>query len=448
MSGSLEWKNDSGWTKPMVETKGRDRYDDIDTWLYGPGLLCRIDGGEYVFVDTSNSWCNLSSPEAMSRINTLVGILNATVNIDKSMRPFLKYIVKRCNVRVGKTIPTSICVGTRRLEINIDEESRIMTFNDCRPLLDDVSRSANAIVRGVCIMPIDTDIIPTSFKFPGKSEIINHLMRVFPDPREFVTIMWNAGNSLVDPVSRPKSIMLCGPGGSGKSNLLQLLFGCMVGCCGILPDGSLTGRAKSMSPEIAEVIASCRMALCYDVDLETDQLNMAVFKNISGGDYIRVGYNSCKTNCSLMLATNGIVNIKTQPDWHKDSIMRRVVCVLMNVEALSIPKDLGTIPEDKESRMDFLCACAYIRMIYESIPVTPMSLLLTLCCSEIDEALLYIEETSDAISVFDGMEVINIISKIINYDAKSVIFKSKLISPMAVIEIDGHTVLKGLRPRR
>lgn len=445
MSGHISWKKDVDWEKPMVQTKGRDRFDDIDTWLYRPGLVCRIYGGEYIFIDTSNYWTNLASSEAMSRVNSLVGILNATVNYEKSIRAFLKYIVKRCNSRVGKSIPTSVCIGTKRLEIDFDRESRSVKFFDSKPLLDDISQSVHIGVAGVCIMPIDTVAIPELYTFPGKGDIVNYLQKLFPDMRDFMTIIWHIGNCLVDPVSRPKSVMLCGPGGSGKSTFLQQLYTCLIGCCGILPDGSLTGYTRSMHPDVAEVIASNRMAICYDVDLEKDQLNMGVFKNISGSDYIRVGHISCKTNCALTLATNGIVNIDKEPQYHTDAIMRRVVCVLMNVAAMSIPATI--VPEDPESRIDFVCFCIYTRLCYESMPISPMTLLLTLCASRMDEALMYIKETFDPITVFDGRGVISILAKLLKMTPEEVVFKSRLISPMSVVEIDGVTVIRGLSLR-
>ncbi|KAI1906218.1 hypothetical protein LOZ61_006776, partial [Ophidiomyces ophidiicola] len=383
MSGHIAWKKDVDWEKPMVQTKGRERFDDIDKWLYRPGLVCRIYGGEYIFIDTSNYWTNLASSEAMSRVNSLVGILNATVNYEKSIRAFLKYIVKRCNSRVGKSIPTSVCIGTKRLELDLDRETRSIRFYDSRPLLDDISHNIHAGVAGVCIMPIDTIAIPEAYTFPGKGDIVNYLQKLFPDMRDFMTIIWHIGNCLVDPIARPKSVMLCGPGGSGKR------------------------YTKSMHPDVAEVIASNRMAICYDVDLEKDQLNMGVFKNISGSDYIRVGH---------------ISYLDKQPQYHTDAIMRRVVCVLMNVAALSIPATV--VPEDPESRMDFACFCIYM-----------------------DEACMYIEETFDFITVFDGLGVISVLSKLLEMTSEEIIFKSKLISSMSVIDIDGTTAIRGLRLR-
>jgi hypothetical protein len=165
-----------------------------------------------------------------------------------------------------------------------------LKLSDCRALVKVVSKDVHPCVMGVCIMPIDTNVIPSIYRFPGEGRILIALMKLFPDPRAFVTILWHIGNCLVDPVSRPKCVMLCGPGGSGKSTVLQQVHSCLGGCCGIIPDGSLVGTSKSMSTDFAEVIASCRMALCYDVDLEAHPLNMSIFKDISGSDYVRVGF--------------------------------------------------------------------------------------------------------------------------------------------------------------
>lgn len=443
--GVFQWKADAEWDKPMVETKERERYDEIDKWLFYPGLLCRIYGGEYMFVDTANYWCNLASTEAVGRLNTMVGILNATVNIDKSAKQFHKYIVKRCNVNVGKPIPTSVCFGTRRLEIVLDEMTNEILFSNCRVLLNVISKNANPAVSTACIMPIDTDTIPTRYAFPGRGEILISLMKLFPDLRSLYTILWHIGNSLVDPVSRPRCLMLSGPGGSGKSRVLQHVFSCLTGCCGILPDGSLVQEKKSMPDEVAEVVASCRMAVCYDVDLESRLLDMSTFKNISGSDYIRVGYNSVKSNCSLMLATNGVVNIDKQPEYLQDAIIRRTSTVLMNVNALDISP--SSMPEDSESRVDFACAAIQVRLQYDSMPISPLDFLLSICQSKIDIALQHIYETRDPISLFDGLLVLNTLSKILNVSRDSITFKAKLISPLTLLYCNDRAILRGLKTK-
>ncbi|KAL9122216.1 MAG: hypothetical protein Q9187_001233 [Circinaria calcarea] len=432
---SLVWRQDRTWMKPMVEMKGRDRFDDIDKWLARLGLLCRIDGGEYVFIDSANCWTNLASAEAMSRINAIIGIFNATVNIEKSLKSFLKYIVKRCNTNVGKPLPTSVCIGVERLEVDIDTEQKTITFNPCRFLLGTVSKEANPLVKAVCIMPIDTDAIPQVYKFPGTGTIIAFLTSVFPDMRKLVTVMWHIGNALVDPITRPKSLMLCGPGGSGKSNLLQVIYSALLGCCGILFDGSLTSRAIAMPEHVAEVVVGNRMAICYDVGLEAAPLNMSIFKNISGSDYLRVNFTSCKTNCSLTLATNGVVDIDKQREYLSDAILRRNVAILMNVAALEIPKTRSAIPDDAVSKIDFVGACIYTRMIYESIPITPMDFLLSLCMSKIDEVLIYVRETDEPVDIISGTAVLRVLSQILDITLKEEVQSGRNANAVACITV-------------
>lgn len=41
------------------------------------------------------------------------------------------------------------------------------------------------------------------------------------------------------------------------------------------------------------------MAICYDVNLEAESLNMSIFKNISGAEIVRVRKVSYRICCSL-----------------------------------------------------------------------------------------------------------------------------------------------------
>lgn len=61
---------------------------------------------------------------------------------------------------------------------------------------------------------------------------------------------------MIDPVVRPKSLLLCGLGGAGKSKVLKMIEDALSGCCGMLcgmlAEGSLTRRSnKSMTADIA-----------------------------------------------------------------------------------------------------------------------------------------------------------------------------------------------------
>lgn len=442
--GSIEWSVDPHWTTPMVTYRGGEKYRALDEMLYQKGLLCNIEGNQLVFVDSSNSWCNLASPAAMSRVNALMEITNATVNFDKSLSPFIDHILKRCDSNVSSIIPTSVCIGSTRLEVDSESEPGTIVFQSSRTLVPHKRKGVPMEVYSLCHMPIATHIQPTRYTFPGLCTMLGFVAQLFPDSRDLVTLMWHVGNSLVDPSENPKSVLLCGPGGSGKSTLIRAIYNAMQRCCGTLPDGSLTSNLRQMPAAVAEVVTSCRMAVCYDVDLEKEGLNMAIFKNISGSDYIRTQYVTCKSNCSLTMAANGLVDVDKQSVYKTDAIMRRVVCVYMGVAAVFIPKE--KMPNKPDDKLDFACACMHIRLKYNHMPISPLNVVLTLCSSKYDTVTNMLCETSGALTRVDCEAVLSILSHAIGITRNEVSFKAKLVSVSAVFEMDGTLYIKGLRP--
>lgn len=442
--GEIIWREDEGWDKPMVEMKNRERYDDLDKALYKPGLLCNLDGAQLIFVDVSNSWDNLISESAVVRIEAIIDIKNATVNFSDAFLPYLGHITKRCNHNVAQTPPVSVCIGTSRYELEFDPELKTIGFMLCRPLIPAARSGTKPKVLSVCYQPANHTRVPDAYTFPGLGEILNYLMPLFPDKRDLFTYLWNMGNCMLDPVMRPKTLLLCGPGGSGKSKALKMLEVSISGCCGVLPDGSLTG-SKDMSDIVAQTVISSRMAICYDVNLETAPLNMSVFKNISGSDTIRLGRVSCKTSCSLTLATNGLVNTLAQPGYFEDSIMRRLMAIEMNVNAMDAP--FATDPNEIVPKLDFLCAGLYARLTFDSPPLSPMCVVLTLTMRNYPRAKLLIrEETSRPPSTVECVEVLALLSHIMGVLPSEVSRKAKLISPTTVFESEGQYFLKCLVP--
>lgn len=302
----LTWAKDVQWYKPFVKYKGSDRFDVLDA-LSQKGLFVKANDERYMFVDVLNHWCNLASKVAMIRLCGLMDIKNATVNYPNATEAYNEYIIKRCDANEASTLPVSVCIGTMRLEVTIIPEKKTLMFTESRTVIDREGKTGNvpAIVYQCCIMPIRSTIHPTVYVFPGKCDLLGYIAQLYPDPRDLVTLLWHIGNCVVDPVSNPKSLMLYGPGGSGKSTVLRVIANVLGSCCGLLPDGCLTSLNNGMPVAVASVIAANRMAVCYDVALDKFPLNMAVFKNISGSDYVRVGELSVKTNCSLTIGTNG-----------------------------------------------------------------------------------------------------------------------------------------------
>lgn len=442
--GSIQWSEDPHWVTPMVSYHGGERFRALDELLYHRGLLCNIEGNQLVFVDTSNSWCNLASPTAMVRINAVMDINNATVNFDKSLSAYISHILKRCDSNVGGVVPTSVCIGSTRFEIDAESQPGTIIFERSRTIIPCKRQRVPTEVYSVCCMPVATHIVPTMYTFPGLCTMLGFLAQLFPDSRDLVTALWHVGNCLLDPSDNPKSVLLCGPGGSGKSTFIRAVYSCLQSCCGTLPDGSLTSNLRQMPTAVAQVITSCRMAVCYDVDLEKEGLNMAVFKNISGSDYIRTEYVTCKSNCSLIMAANGVVNIDNQSVYKSDAIMRRVVSIYMDVAALSIPK--GRIPNNPDDKLDFVCAAIHTRLRYDHIPLSPPNLVLTMCANKYDLVMEMVEETSEPLTTIDCEAVLSVLSYALGVTTKEVIFKARLVSPLTTFEMGGAIYIRGLKP--
>lgn len=444
-NGYIKWSLDSGWDRPLVLMGNRDKYDAIDKNMYRAGLMCRLNGGEYVFIDTSNCWENLASSEAMTRILSVAGIDNVTVSQGKAMNSFNRYIRKRCNHNVAATVPTSVCIGIGRYEIEICDDGQTIKFHPCRSLLTGVDERAAQVVSTVCVLPIDFTIIPREYRFPGQGDVYRAMSLLFPDPRDHCTILWHIGNCIVDPVYRPRCMMLVGPGGSGKSYVLDTIESTLYGCSSVLPDGSLTDKSRNAGQNVAETVVSSRMVLCYDVDLENNTLNSSTFKNISGGDTMRVGSVSCKTNCSLTLATNGYINPRDDVVYSSDAIVRRVVQIPMRVEAITIPQAVKS--DDNDLRLDYVCAAIHTRLQFSSMPVSPMVMLATLCSSLIDDALRLIERTDDSIAVSEYSGVLAVIAAVLDTDDQTISRRARYISPMATVDIHGTTYIRGFRTK-
>lgn len=442
----IVWAKDLQWHRPFVSYQGGERFKALEEALVYRKLLAKVNGERYMFVDILNCWCNLAAKIAMLRMCGIMEIKNATVNYPDAITGYTEFIIKHCDANEASALPVSVCIGTLRLEITIIPEKKTLLFSESRTVIDKTNAigSVPDVVYEACIMPVRSTIHPTQYVFPGKCTLLGYIAQLFRDTRDLITVLWHVGNAVLDPVSNPKSLMLYGPGGSGKSTVLRVIANALGSCCGLLPDGCLTAYNNGMPISVSSVIASNRMAVCYDVALDKSPLNMAIFKNISGSDYVRVGELSVKTNCSLTIGTNGYPDVDKQPDYTSDAILRRIVGVYMDVSALDIP--IVAEPSDADDRIDFVCAAIYTRMSHEYIPVTPLTVLATLTSSYYMQARSLIEETDERVGFGEAIEVLTIIGHLINCSPEAAAYKARLVSRGAVYEWNDRMFIKGLRP--
>lgn len=454
--GHLEWEADEGWNVPRYESPYSKRHLALRSVFINPGLVCNFNGQNMIYLAEENHWDNLASYSAMVSINLAMDMDNVTVNYDKSFAPYVRFLEKRCRVRTARYPPLSVCIATQRLTVNMTEDGEGIQLDTCPPLLEPLTKDMHPSILAVAYQPITIDKYPKLYRYPGLSTVIDYISGLYPNVIDMYTMMWIIGNSLVDPIVRPRTVMLAGPGGSGKSTVLRAIHSTMAGCCTMIPDGSLTSNDEGMSESIAASVVSSRMVICYDVDLERRNMNIGVFKNISGGDYVHVGMINAKSACSLALATNGLPNISDEPLYTSDAVVRRLVIVPMIVDVLgsgSADQEATAAEEYAEPRsivdyMDFACACIYTRLKFSHMPIAPMTLLLTITCSKFAEAETKITEAVDRPPTrVEATSVIHIISELISCTPRQVITKCTLVSKFSVGYDNGFAFIKGLRTK-
>ncbi|KAG9242102.1 hypothetical protein BJ878DRAFT_556377, partial [Calycina marina] len=249
--------------------------------------------------------------------------------------------------------PVSVCIGTERLSLEVNVLDRSLTFSTV-PAYPMARRGAKIpdFVYGLCYQPADHINIPETYTFPGVGKILNFLKPLFPDVRSMITYMWIIGNAARDPVARLRCLMLCGPGGAGKSTAIRLVSAALSGRVGMLPDNILTKTYEGVEDKVAQVIVRSRIVTCYELDLNNKRVNMSMFKNITGSDIIiKVGEFSSKAVCSMIIATNGLPDVQRDPEFTTDALSRRVACIKMDVDTAEAKFE--TDPSDPVEKTDY-----------------------------------------------------------------------------------------------
>jgi hypothetical protein len=369
---------------------------------------------------------------------------NATVQYDKAFRPFVAYVERNASDNIAKSIPTSICIGTTRIRIN--KNGNGLRLSKSEPvLIENPSYGKHTEIPAFCYMPLSIKYWPERWERTNNFPMYQFISPLFPYEQELLTIEWILGNALVDPNATSKAAILYGPGGTGKSTLLALIKIAFMGCCGSIPDKSLIGLAKGMSNDVASVVVANRIVTAGDVGGIDDSTNLSVIKSLTGHDYISIPPLSARSSCSLFYATNRLDDPRKNTEWLSTQIMRRVVVIPMTTDALGFTEN--TIPQDHNSRLDFALRCVHTFLGHPYMPISPMSVILTLLGSASNEILHLITEDDDEdISDDEYFSVLGILSSAVSIDLASIGELVRKISPSAVKVIRTTYCIVGLRP--
>lgn len=444
--GELVHRLDVRWNKPAVVLPGSEKWTLIDRHLVSAGLVAELCGQQMMFLDVSNHWISLVSKTAALRVSQMIGNDKVPVNYMTSYEPYYSKISKACGTNSFSFVPISVCIGTERLAVELDREKRTLKFHPVEPYPVKGRKGIPEFVYSLCYQPVDHTIIPSRYSFPGVGTILEFLRPLFPDVRTLVTFMWFIGNTVREPIAKPRCMMLCGHGGSGKSTALRMATAALQGAATLIPDNVLTYEHRSLGEEVAQTAIKSRLITCYELDLDNRKVNMSLLKNVTGSDYVKVGEFMSKAVCSFAIATNGLPDVVKQPDFTSDALSRRMVCLKMDVDTAEAPFEPD--PGGAVDKADFLCACIYIRMCYSHIPMSPDSMLMTLCGSKYFEALKLVDvNAGPQVSAVDGRAAVAVISGLMNTGPHRIIERCRLISMSSISPTPVGHVIKGMKPK-
>lgn len=436
-SGYLECEFDDQWDN-IDDSAGF--YVTLRSEFVLPGYLAIHDGNKYVFVTHERKWCLITSNTGVKHICLVLGIRNATTNFVAAASPFIPWLSKHAFSTAARMPPLSVCVGTRRREIYLTGDT--MSFIDSRPLLD-LPRTSDPRAAFCSVNPVSFTQLPLSWKYPGAMSVESYLYPLFRRDSDMDTVKWVIGNCLLEPTSTPRAMIVFGPGGTGKSTLLNVITEMLEGACGTVPDGTYTNSSKSLSDKVVAQLIGNRMVVCGDAD-GMESLNTHALKTSVGHDFIDYAGYKTKVICSLTIATNGLPDPIKDREYTSDPVMRRTLCVFMNTAASLLPQLRRH--QDQKVLVDFMCSCLYVRMQHEHVPISSSNVLLTLCGARWVALSREVEECDDP-SLDDMIEVLCLIHAYTLIPLDNIAHKASLISRNSVVRVCGRLFLRGLKPR-
>lgn len=438
--------SDAGWNTAAfdgAEELTPQRNKVLKTKLVNKNLICSSGGNIYIFLTTINCWSIMCSKQAITYLNSIMGMESASVSFGQAFSPYVDFLERYSVDNIAKPIPQSVCIGTTRLRVAFNPGGLELTESES--LLPTFPEKGYDIPSRLCYSSIAARHWPRKWNRTQSYPIYRLLSPLFVDPTEMKTIEWTIGNSLIDPHSFSKAVILFGEGGRGKGTFLGALTIVLMGCCGTIPDGALVSLYRGLPAEIASIIVSNRIVTAGDVGSVGDSTNLSIVKTITGHDYIPVPPTRAKSACTLFFASNRLDDPCVNPEWATPAIMRRAVVIQMSA---IIPDGIeANVPQDPVSRIDFALRCVHTRLAYNNMPVSPLSVVITILGSRYEEAMDYLCPIDPNEALDEEVVIANsIIAGYIGVTAERIGELAKRISADAVCRIHSVDYVKGIVP--
>lgn len=395
----IEIVADTGWDKEVRPGASPKGFKYIDEKLLDYKLVAYSGGNTYIYLFASNCWEPFISPEAQIQICGIIGVDNVSVNYYTASMPYFNYLEKHATR--SSSIPTSVCIGTWRMAVSLNEETQELRLTKVNNILPQVEGIDNR-VGSFCVMPCSYTELPLYWTPGGHARLRRFLSVLFPDPKRFATILWIIANAVLDPGTSSKLLLLYGRGGSGKSTIIRAIETVLKGCCSTIKSTVLTDARDDISVDTAKALASNRVLTAGDINLLTSKLNLHNVKLMTGHDSVSIPPIQVNTRCSVVVGCNDLPDPIAQPSWISSAIQRRLVVVHMCVDTSLIPK--REMPDTIEDCQELLMEAIYTKITYPDMPITTEDILYTAIGDRynyIRERIEILDEVSDE-DMFDA----------------------------------------------
>nr|QBH67427.1 AlNc14C654G12337 protein [Ustilago esculenta] len=131
---------------------------------------------------------------------------------------------------------------------------KFMPYGCIAPFARDQPGAAR--ISSFCISPVESTSIPRSTPLERKMSTGEKILANVLSKDDLELLMWVIGNGLVDPPSKPRSVLLYGPGGDGKTTTIRTISECLCGTVYTLSQDYSSGSKPVSGDDVAGIFGS------------------------------------------------------------------------------------------------------------------------------------------------------------------------------------------------
>jgi hypothetical protein len=403
---SIVWADDGNDTMSLAEDGNGEhlivvgsRFDgmnisDMPMWLKTLAMnqsIVSINGTLHFYTGDEGGWYPLRSVVTMKCLGKELG-LYAPVNFATAVEPYITLVEAMPWPTVIMT--NTFTQGRLRYRYQIDVKTGIVVFSP-NQIGDGEPNAKNTL----CSIPVSNVNPILRFNIMYKTVRarrtggVGWIYRVFGE--SMITVLWAIGDMLYDSTNK-RLFILYGPGGVGKSTVVNIIGAIIGGTIPTLGSQFITVNPKSYSRCVLHksqvtAAASSRLINIPDVDVRKgDELNMQSIKSITGGDEV----DGMKVSTTLLMTVNNLFRHDDQKEYTKPDRVRRVVVI--PTVSRRCGSDSESIPVHQSSIDELVQFAIRARIKHRRPPLQPDALLATLFQDNYKEALELVYIDHDA----------------------------------------------------